>query len=113
LRAHLHDGDRHQCRARHHRAIAGDDLQGGDEDEREAAERAVDDEGDGIGGAERRRGEDSWREHGMAPAPFDNDEGSRGNHGEHRGGGELRRGGARARQNDDRVGYRGQRGDAG
>src|SRR5260370_1109515 len=63
-----HDGDGPQCGARRHRAVAGDDLQGGDEDEREAAEGAVDDEGDRVRGAEPRRGEDRRREHGVAAA---------------------------------------------
>ena len=108
-----HGGDRHQCRARHHRAVAGDDLQGGDEDKREPAEGAVDDEGDGIGRAELRRSEDRGREHGISRAPFGDGEGGRGNHGQHHGTGELRRGDARGRQDDDRVGDRAQRADAG
>ena len=49
----------------------------------------------------------------MAPAPFGDGEGGRGHHGEHRGSGELRLGDARAGQDEDRVGDRGQRGGAG
>ena len=57
------------------RRVAERDLQEGDEQEEEAAERRVDDEGDRVGGAELARAEDLQRQHRVGAAALADEEG--------------------------------------
>ena len=89
------------------RGVAERDLEEGDEQEEEAAERRVDDEGDAVGGAELARAEDLQRQHRVGAAALVDEEGDEGEDAAGRSD-EDRRRGAPFRRLDQRVGGAGE-----
>ena len=103
-----HEGEWEQRETRLERGVALHDLQLDGKQEEGAAQCAVDGEGDTVGPAELAGAEQREREHGVGPVALDDEEGRRGQCGQHEGGHHRRARPAARRRFDEPVGQAGQ-----